>query len=89
MQLLSAKDMSGIMLCLGLRFMSTAATPLCSPSTGDTAMLALRPGLVVVDLGDRVCGEEAALRDALRRLDDVLRWSMSSKSSRYAISGNK
>lgn len=46
---------------------------LCSPSTGDTAMLALRPGLVAVDLGDRVCGEEAALRDALRRLEDVLR----------------
>lgn len=61
--------------------MSTAVRPLCSPSTGDTAMLALLPGLVVVDLGDRVCGEEAALRDALRRLDDVLRCSISSRGS--------
>lgn len=42
-------------------------------------MLALRPGLEAVDLGDRVWGEEAALRDALRRLEDVLRCSISFK----------
>lgn len=65
--------MSGMMLCLGLLFISGTIIPLCSLSTGETAMLALLPGLVVADLGDLVWGEEAALRDVLRRLDDVLR----------------
>lgn len=66
--------MSGMMLCLGLRLTSgrRAFLEARSLSTGDTAMLARRPGDVAADLVPRVCGDDAALLDALRRRDEVL-----------------
>lgn len=67
-----------MMECLGLLFMSGIRVfrATLSVSTGETAMLARLPGLVAADLVPRVCGDDAALRDARLRRDDVLRWSI-------------
>lgn len=67
-----------MMECLGLLLISGTRVFLVtlSVSTGDTAMLARRPGLVAADRVPLVCGEDAALRDARRRRDEVLRWSI-------------
>ena len=71
---LVSRDMSGIMLCLGLLLMSAIKVfrAVLSPSTGDTAMLALRPGLFAEEWGVLVCGDEAVLLEALRLREDAL-----------------
>lgn len=81
-----SSDMSGMMLCRGLRLISGASMlrEARSLSTGDTAMLARRPGLVAADRQGRVCGEDAALREARRRLDDVLLCNISA-SVRHGV----
>lgn len=83
-RLFRLSEISGTRLCLGLLLIS--GTRERGGSTGETAILARRPGLTAPeaepDRGARVCGEEAALREARRRRDDVLRCNMLSTGAR-------
>lgn len=70
--------MSGTMLGRGL-LLKSAPRKFFEPtslSTGETAMLALLPGLVPADLEPLPCGDATVLLEARRLCDEELRWSI-------------